>query len=110
MKLLVDNNLSTRLIEILAERFADSTHVRIVGLATASDREIWDFAKANDYTIISKDSDFHQMSFLFGSPPKVVWIRRGNCTTQEIADLLRAHFEDIERFEKEDAAAFLVIN
>ena len=110
MKLLLDNNLFTRLIEALAERLPDSTHVRVIGFANASDREIWDHAKAHGYAIISKDSDFHQMSFLFGPPPKGVWIRRGNCTTREIAELLDAHCTDIERLERDDEAAFLVIN
>ena len=109
MKLLLDNNLSTRLSEALVERFPDSTHVRVIGLATASDREIWDHAKARGYAIISKDSDFHQMSFLFGFPPKVIWIRRGNCSTREIESMLRQHADDIKRFSDDSDASFLAL-
>ena len=84
MKLLFDQNLSHKLALRLADLFPDSEHVRSVGLKTAIDTVVWDYAKNNGLMIVSKDSDFHQMSFLYGFPPKVVWVRLGNCSTTDV--------------------------
>jgi predicted nuclease of predicted toxin-antitoxin system len=84
-------------------------HVRSIKFQKASDQEIWDYAKASGYVIASKDTDFHQMSFVFGAPPKVIWIRQGNCSTEEIATLLHGFYRDIGRFEHDHDAAFLAI-
>jgi predicted nuclease of predicted toxin-antitoxin system len=81
----------------------------IFGLHRADDIVIWQFAIQNDYVIVSKDGDFHQLTLVKGPPPKVVWVQRGNCATQEIRDLLKASFPEIESFLRNDAAAFLVI-
>lgn len=52
------------------------------------DDAVWDYAKVQGFAIVSKDSDFAERSFLYGSPPKVVWIRLGNCSTATIEQLL----------------------
>ena len=109
MKLLFDENLSNRLIEVLSVDFPESVHVRSIGLEAATDRAVWDFAGANGFIIVSKDSDFHQMSFLFGAPPKVVWVREGNCTTDKIGDLLRSGKEKLQAFEADIDASFFVL-
>ncbi|WP_369791858.1 DUF5615 family PIN-like protein [Synechococcus sp. PCC 7336] len=44
----------------------------------------------------SADSDFSDICLLRGFPPKIVWIRRGNCKTSDIETILRSHQEDIE--------------
>jgi len=75
VKRLFDQNLSHTLVRRLADLFPDSVHVRDVGLKAAGDPLVWDYAKNNDLMILSKDSDFHQRSFLYGFPPKVVWVR-----------------------------------
>ena len=82
----------------------------MMGFEEADDRVIWDFAKENNYIIVSKDSDFHQFSFLYGPPPKVVWISKGNCTTSEIAEILREQAGAIKSFEKDSEASFLEIS
>lgn len=81
LKLLFDQNLSPRLVVLLADVFPGSAHVRDVGLASADDADVWDYAKRNGLAIISKDADFRQLSFLHGFPPKVVWLRVGNRST-----------------------------
>ena len=68
---------------------SDSTHVRDVGLAAAADDLVWRYAAEQGLTIVSKDADFHERSFLLGRPPKVIWIRRGNCSTDEVLSLLQ---------------------
>ncbi len=110
MKLLFDENLSPRLVAGLSDVFPESTHVRDVGLARATDAAIWRYARDHDLTIVSKDSDFHQVSFVQGSPPKVIWIRRGNCTTADIEALLRSSRSEILAFGAEAEAAFLALS
>ena len=109
MKLLFDQNLSHKLVERLAERFPGSSHVRNVGLKTADDPVVWDYAKQNGFTIVSKDADFHQRSLLLGYPPKVIWIRLGNCSTKDVEELLTHYTDEIATFFEDDEAAFLAL-
>src|SRR5438045_7803257 len=110
MKLLFDQNLSPRLVGMLAAEFPGSEHVRNVGLAASPDPAIWAFAGANGFTIVSKDADFQQRALLFGHPPKVVWIRLGNCPTVAVAGLLRARQADMLAFEADPALALLLLS
>jgi predicted nuclease of predicted toxin-antitoxin system len=110
VKLLFDQNMSHRLVRSLADIFPASTHVRNAGLGHADDDAVWQYAAAQGFTIVSKDSDFHQLSFLSGHPPKVVWIRRGNCSTDVIEALLREHEQDLRAFEQDPDASFLVLS
>ena len=110
MKLLFDENVSPRLVGGLSDVFPGSVHVRDAGLSRASDAAIWAYARDHGLTIVSKDSDFHQASFLRGSPPKVIWIRRGNCTTADIETLLRSNRTEILAFGADPVAAFLAIS
>ncbi len=110
MKLLFDQNLSHRLVAMLADDFPASAHVRDFELQRADDATIWEFAKSNGYTIVSKDDDFHQRSFLYGHPPKVVWLRLGNCSTEQVAQTLRRHAHHLAAFEADAEAAFLALS
>lgn len=107
MKLLFDHNLSPRLADALSEIFPDSAHVRDKGLATATDREVWNFARSEGFAIVTKDSDFNDLAILEGAPPRVVWIRVGNCTTSAIEQLLREHSDAIDALGSEDEADLL---
>ncbi|MGE3153030.1 MAG: DUF5615 family PIN-like protein [Nitrospiraceae bacterium] len=109
MKLLLDQNLSHRLLQALRQEYPGSLHVRDVGLKDAADTEVWQYASEHDLTIVTKDADFHQRSFLFGHPPKVVWIRLGSCSTALIEDLLRRHRRELDAFWQDAEGAFLVI-
>ena len=102
--------MSPRLVAGLSDVFPGSVHVRDVGLARATDAAIWGYARDHDLTIVSKDSDFHQVSFVRGPPPKVIWIRRGNCTTADIEALLRSNQTGILAFAAEADAAFLALS
>lgn len=110
VKLLFDQNLSHKLVRRLADLFPDSTHVREVGLREAEDPVVWEYAKQQEFMIVSKDSDFHQRSFVFGFPPKVVWVRLGNCRTAEVEQVIRKNFDSIKAFAEEEEAAFLVLS
>jgi predicted nuclease of predicted toxin-antitoxin system len=110
MKLLFDQNLSHRLITILADDYPDCQHVRNVGLREASDSVVWEYAKRNGFMIVSKDSDFHQRSLVLGHPPKVIWVKLGNCSTSEVMNLLRQHVSTIKQFEADETATFLILS
>lgn len=110
MKLLFDENLSDQLMRRLADLFPDSVHVRDVGLKAADDPVVWDYAKNNGLMIESKDSDMHQRSFVFGHPPKIIWVRLGNCSTSDVEELLRKSFSAFEVFYEDDYASFLILS
>jgi predicted nuclease of predicted toxin-antitoxin system len=96
MKLLLfDENISPRLVDRLADIYPASVHVNSIGLGKAFDREIWEYARQNDYMIVTKDADFSELSLLLDFPPKIIWMRRGNCSTSDLEKLLRESFEAI---------------
>lgn len=109
LRLLFDQNLSHRLVGLLASEYPESIHVRDVGLGAAEDQLVWAYAAEKRLTIVSKDSDFQQRALLFGHPPKVIWLRLGNCTTAAVAALLRARLIEVSAFQADAAAAFLVL-
>ena len=107
MRLLFDEQLSSRLPRLLADWYPDSLHIEALDLGGAPDIILWQACVVHRCMLVSKDEDFHRLSVLNGAPPKVIWLRLGNCTTQDIVDLLQTHVEDIRRFERQDEAAFL---
>lgn len=109
MKLLFDENLSHKLVHLLAEDYPDSVHVRSVSLGGASDSVIWEYARTQGYIIASKDTDFRERSFVEGFPPKIIWLDVGNTGTQEIAILLRRHKPLVEEFDAQTETSVLII-
>ena len=109
MKLLFDHNISPRLINRLADVFPDASHVALVGLERASDHSIWTYAQTNQYIIVTKDSDYNDLSVLRGFPPQVIWLRLGNCTTDDIEAALRRNDTAIIDFNSDPTAGILVI-
>jgi predicted nuclease of predicted toxin-antitoxin system len=109
MKLLFDQNLSPRLPRLLADIYADSVHVREVGLRDADDTVIWEYAKFHGFALVSKDSDFQQRSLLYGNPPKFIWLRVGNCPVKTTEELLRKHSAAIHTFNLDDTKSHLMI-
>jgi predicted nuclease of predicted toxin-antitoxin system len=110
VKLLVDQNLSRGLIGGLQQAFPGSRHVTDLGLDTASDMEIWEFARDNGFAILSKDADFHHLSFRFGAPPKTVWIKLGNSSTREIGLCLNQRMRALQAFLGDPDSALMIIN
>ncbi len=103
-RLLFDEPLSEQLCNTLADTFPGSLHIRLLGRGGASDTIVWDLAHQHGCLVVSKDEDFHRLAVLRGAPPKFMWIRLGNCTTDDIAQLLRRRREDIIRFHEQDEA------
>ena len=110
MKLLLDENLSPKLPALIAAQFPGSLHIRDCGLKGATDKAIWEFARANNFTIVSKDSDFYQRSLFYGSPPKIVWLRIGNCTRDEVVQLLLMHEQEIRALDANPLESILVLS
>jgi len=76
----------------------------------ARDRDIWAYASANELVLVTKDEDFHRLSVLYGAPPKVVWLGLGNCSTNDVARLLRARHREIVEFVEHPEATFLALS
>ncbi len=109
MSLLLDENLSPRLTVRLASLFPGVIHVRDVGLKQADDREIWDWARENDRTVVTTDADFVELVKLKGSPPKLVHIERCDFPARVIEELLRQNAIRISEFERHPTAHLLIL-
>lgn len=109
MKLLLDQNLSRKLIALLGNEFDEVSHVAELELAQSTDRQIWEYAKQKDSIIVSKDSDFRQLAILFGPPPKVVWINVRNASSSTILELIRESREVITNFSENNEESFMTL-
>lgn len=109
MKLLLDANLSPRILTALADEFPGSAHVRDFGLQRADDNDIWHYARENGFTIVTLDSDFYDLSVLRGAPPRVVWLRSLDTATETLAGLLRRHVPRLREFADDPETACLVL-
>ncbi len=109
MKLLFDQNLSPRLVKLLADIFPESNHVFPLNLDETEDTEVWQYAKENNFTLVTKDADFGDLSILRGFPPKVIWIRHGNCKTSDIENILRANWDVIEQLGNDTRIGLLTL-
>jgi predicted nuclease of predicted toxin-antitoxin system len=110
MRLLFDENLSPKLPQRLANLFPNSLHVRDVGMKATIDPIVWDYAKENDLMIASKDADMHDLSLVLGKPPKVIWLRLGNCSTLQVENLLRRNFDAIKLFHEDENLSLLALS
>ena len=109
MRLFFDANLSRRLLRRLGDVFPDSRHVSLETLPSRTDHAIWDYAAFHGLTVVSKDNDFRQLSFLHGPPPKVIWLSVGNAGTDVIGDLLESSRDRILAFLGNPEEGLLVI-
>ena len=98
MKILFDQNISFRVLRGIYDLFPLAKQVRELGLENYSDRKIWEYAKKEQYAIVTFDSDFYDLNLILGTPPKIIWLRIGNATSDEIIQLFRQNFELINEF------------
>jgi predicted nuclease of predicted toxin-antitoxin system len=99
---LFDQNISPKIVQHLSSEFPGAKQVRHVGLEDASDLQIFEFARQNDFCIVTFDSDFVDLNVVKGIPPKIIWIKTGNLTTKAVAELLNRNIELIRRFLASD--------
>jgi predicted nuclease of predicted toxin-antitoxin system len=109
VKLLLDENLSDRIVYRIIDLYPSSDHVKTLALTNTDDSIIWEYAKANNFVIVSKDSDFHQRSLLYGHPPKFIYLKVGNCPTSKIVQILRDNFDTIIQFGDRESESILVL-
>jgi predicted nuclease of predicted toxin-antitoxin system len=110
VKLLLDENLSRKLVVRLAELYPDSVHVAEIGLLAAMDRDIWEYAKTRNFVIVSTDSDFYELATTIGPPPKVVWLRRWTHPTRDAEHVLRREAIRITEFVADPELGVLVLD
>jgi len=98
MKLLFDQNISHRIIDLIRDYDMHVQHVKDFDLQFATDHQIWHFAKENEFHIVTFDADFYDLVTLYGHPPKIIWLRCGNTSTQNLAKIFSSHSETIRSF------------
>jgi predicted nuclease of predicted toxin-antitoxin system len=112
MKLLFDQNISYRIVAKLSDCYPDCKQIRELGLTNAEDVDIWDYARKNNFVVVTFDADFYDIGLINGCPPKIVWLRTGNLTTNQIANSLRKNQMQISDFcsqpEQENKACFII--
>ena len=109
MKLLLDQNLSRKLANQLSPRFPGTEHTSTLGLEQAGDIEVWNHAKANGFSIVTKDTDFLHLAILRGQPPKIIHLDIGNCPTSHIYELLASSLEKIRTFAADTHHSFMTL-
>lgn len=95
MKLLLDENLSRRVVPFIQESYPQSTQVALIGLEKMNDRELRQYAIDNDFIIATKDADFYEMNLIYGQPPKIIWLKMGNQSKAATINALINHREFI---------------
>ena len=108
-RLLFNENLALRLTRDLADVLPGSAHVRDLDLQAADDEIVWARAANGGFVIVTKDDDFRHRSFLHGPPPKVIWLRLGNCRTADVAALLRTRAPEVHAFSDDPQSGLLVL-
>lgn len=109
VKLLFDHNLSPCLVQLLTDLFPDSSHVYWLGLDQVDDRKVREYALQHDFIIVTKDADYSELCWWLGFPPKIVWIRRGNCKTATIEEILRDHFDGINAMSEDQMTGIIML-
>lgn len=109
MKLLLEQNPSRRLVQMLSDEYPDTAHVLLIGMAEDGDTDIWNFAAEKGYVIVTKDKDFYQRSVATGHPPKVIHLNMGNCSVKQIAATLLARPGHVRDFINHPAKSYLIL-
>ena len=109
MKLLVDENLPPRLVRDLADLFPHSEHVNLAGLSGTPDDRIWEYAKMHGFVFLTKDKDFANLSIVRGTPPQVILLQTGNCSSLEVLRILRDNAIRLSEFEREIRRSLLIL-
>jgi predicted nuclease of predicted toxin-antitoxin system len=111
MKLLLDENLSRRLVPFLQHDYPGSNQVVLLGMQSATDQEVWQKAKDDDYVIVTRDADFQELSLVWGQPPKVIRLKTLNQTRAITLKLLIESRDVIaESLLDQDLAAIEIVS
>ena len=94
---------------MLKDIFPEAVHVKEIGLEKSNDDDLWEFAKTKSYIIVTKDPDFNERAVIKGFPPKIIWIKKGNCSTMEVEKTLRNKFIEIKNFAEDTMNSILIL-
>ncbi len=109
MKLLLDENLSRRIIPAIQDTYPESSQIALLGLQSAADGDVWAYARQGGYILVTKDSDFNDLSALYGHPPKVIWLKCGNQPRRRIVEILLSIRVDVQAFADNPALSCLEV-
>jgi predicted nuclease of predicted toxin-antitoxin system len=109
VKLLFDHHLSPSLVDRLADLFPGSEHVWNVKLHSVPDETVWLYAREHDFTVVSKDADFSEISMQLGYPPKLIWLQIKNWSTDQVEQLIRSRYPRIAELSGATDRAILVL-
>ncbi len=110
VKLLFDENISHKICQRVSDLFPNSQHINALALERAQDIEIWEFAQRENFTIVTQDSDFNDISILRNFPPHVIWLRTGNARVSEIEQVLRQNYVRIVEIVESGTQGVIEIN
>ena len=109
MKLLFDQHLSPSLVHRLADLFPESEHVWNVNLHSVPDETVWLYAREHEFTVVSKDADFSEISMQYGYPPKLIWLRIKNWSADQLEELIRSRYPRIIELPRATERGILVL-
>lgn len=109
MRLLFDQNISFRVVKQLKTTFPDVIGVRECGLFNADDYQIWEYARQNNYTVVSFDKDIPDIGSVRGFPPKIIWLRTGNLSNPSIIALFNDHADQFAAFIANEKKGCLMV-
>jgi predicted nuclease of predicted toxin-antitoxin system len=98
MKLLLDENLSRRVIPAIVDAYPESSQIALLGMESVADGGVWEYARREGYILVTQDSDFHDLSALYGHPPKIIWLKCGNQPRRRIVEILLSIRDDVYIF------------
>jgi predicted nuclease of predicted toxin-antitoxin system len=108
LKLLIDNDLSVNIPQEVEPFFQGSKHVTEVGLDRLTDKQIFHYAGKNDFIILSKDKDFYHLINTYGPPPKIVWLRVGNCNNRLLIETIVKNCPSIIEFIRSSRSLMII--
>jgi predicted nuclease of predicted toxin-antitoxin system len=109
VKLLVDQNVSRKLVPLIRDLYPGSMHASLLGLVQADDELVWQYAQSEDYCILTADSDFHELAISKGAPPKVIWLKNCGHPTSEAESLIRSQTIRINEFLEDPEHSVLIL-
>ena len=109
MKLLLDENLSRRIIPMIQDAYPESSQIALLGMESANDKTVWAYAQQQGFILVTQDSDFNEMSVLYGHPPKIIWLKCGNQPRKRIVEILLSIQEDVTTFANNPAISCLEV-
>lgn len=109
MKLLLDQNISYKIIKKLDKFFEEVAQVGRLGMAQTDDGMIWQYARTNNYVLVTFDPYFQERNIVAGHPLKIIWLKCRNTSTKNLVQVLTGSVEEIKAFYEDPELTCLEI-